>query len=111
MQELVHRMLQLEKKAAAAIASAEEEAARILEVAKHECEKIDHEERHKGSEYARELCQKAHDTAVAERTEMVAQALREVDREIAAAEQHQSAGVDAVIEAVFGSVALAAPKG
>jgi len=101
MQELVHRMIELERQAAAAIAMAEEEAARILEAARFEGEKVASEILLKNNEDARNLVMNSRAEAESIRNTEVANAMRELDARIARAESRSEEAVAAMIDSVL----------
>ncbi|MDR2734564.1 MAG: hypothetical protein LBC99_07975 [Spirochaetota bacterium] len=101
MQELVHRMIELERQAAAAIAIAEEEAARILETARFESEKVAAEILLKNNEDARNLVMGARAEAESLRNDEVRNAMRELDAKIGLAESRGEEAAAAMVDLIL----------
>lgn len=99
MQDLVNRMLEVEREAAALVAAAEAEAGRILETSRTDCETLLARSRQQAGEESRAVLVEARRAAEAERGAQVAAAKTGIDAGIAAADVRREAAVQAMLDA------------
>jgi len=98
-QDLVNRMLEVEREAAALVAAAEVEAGRILETSRSDCETLLARSRQQANDESRALLVEARHAAEAERSAQVAAAKIGIDAGIAAAGVRREAALRALLDA------------